>query len=631
MGEQPVERRLAAILVADVAGYSRLMGADEVGTFRSLQAHLREVIDPTIAARGGRIVKTAGDGLLVEFPSAVEAVACAIAIQQALLLRNVAVPPGERLMFRIGINVGDVIVKGTDIFGDGVNVAARLESICEPGGLCISRSVRDQVRDRLPVTFNDLGEHAVKNIARKVRVFALEADAIAAASLPKADVASVHKRPLRWIPVVVVVFGSVTAGVGAWWELRHVAGPAAEAPAASPANSRVIQQASIAVLPFVSLANQSSEGDYFADGLTEDIISALGRFSELSVISRAGVFAYKGKNPAPAEVHRDLDVRYVVEGSVRRSTERVRVSVSLTDTTRAALLWSNRYDVQMKDIFSVQEQIAREISGALAVKVTHLEIAQSAAKPPDSMEAYDLVLRGRASLARAKRSDNAEARTLFERAIQLDPNYAPAYVGLGRVNLRAVQQGWTASPSETLQRAENLARKAMELDDSSAGAHALLGTVYVHFGNYDRGLVELRRAIDLNGSDAESYSGLLDALLWSGDTAGAIAAGDLLSKFQPDLTATESFHLATALVLAKRSNDAARLLEEAIDSSRANLYTYVMLAVAYADIGRRDEAIRMSNAVRARFPNFSREEFGSLLRDKAQRDKLDLLLDKAKL
>jgi TolB-like protein/Tfp pilus assembly protein PilF len=535
-------------------------------------------------------------------------------------------------MFRIGINVGDIIVEGADIFGDGVNVAARLESICQPGGLCISRSVRDQVRDRLPITFDDLGEHAVKNIAREVRVFALTPEAIAAASLPETDAARLSKRPHRWIAVVVaLVLLGAGAGV-AWWELRQPAGLVEEpARAGRPAGPAAPQGASIAVLPFVSLGGDQAEGDYFVDGLTEDIISALGRFRELSIISRAGVFSYKGKNPAPAEVHRDLDVRYVVEGSVRRSADRVRVSVSLTDTARAALLWSERYDAELKDIFSVQEQIAQEISGALAVKVTDLEIAQSAAKPPDRIEAYDLVLRGRSLLARTTRSDNAGARTLFERAIELDPNYAPAYLGLGRVNLKSVTQGWTPNPSETLERAESLARKAIGLDDSSPGAHALLGTVYVHFGDYDRGLVELRRAIDLNGSDAESYSGLLDVLLWSGDAVGAVAAGELLLRFKQNLTATESFHLATALVLADRSKDAVRLLEQAVDASRANFYTYVMLAVAYADLGRQEEAERMSQAVRARFPSFSREEFGSLLRDQMQRSKLALLMDKAKL
>lgn len=425
------------------------------------------------------------------------------------------------------------------------------------------------------------------------------------------------------------------ASASVWWLTREIpTAPPSTADTILPTAPVAGGRASLAVLPFAALTEGGRNDDYFADGLTEDIISALGHFRELSVVSRGGVFAYKGKSPTPEEIGRDLKVRYVVEGSVRRSPERIRVSVSLTDTNRALLLWSERYDVELKDIFSVQDQIARQISGALAVRVTNLEIAQAAAKPPHNLEAYDLVLRGRDALSRFTRSSNAEARTLFEQAIKLDPTYAPAYVGLGRVNQRAVTEGWAANPSETLQRAESLAHKAIKLDDLSPGAHALLGTVYVHFGDYDRGLAELRRAIDLNGSDAESYASLVGVLLWSGDIEGAIAAGELLTRFQPNLTATESFHLATALVLGGRSPDAVRLLEQALDRSKANLYTYVMLAAAYADLGRDEEAKRLANIVRQRFPNFSFEEFeefGSLLRNPNQREKLAALLRKSGL
>jgi adenylate cyclase len=622
MTEEPVERRLAAILAADAVGYSRLMGADEIGTLHVLKAHLRACIEPMVAARHGRIVKTTGDGLLVEFPSAVDAVACAITIQRGLASRNDTLPEKDRLTFRIGINVGDIIIEKADIFGDGVNVAARLEALCEPGGVCISRAARDQVRDKLPVAFDDLGELSVKNIARNVRVFALTPEAIAAApELPASAAAGNTVNRSAWIALVFAVMVAAAASV---WLIRNV----------SPqhgADTVTGARASIAVLPFVALSEAGSNDDYFADGLTEDIISALGHFRELSVISRGGVFAYKGKSPTPEQVGRDLQVRYVVEGSVRRSPERVRVSVSLTDTGRAVVLWSERYDGELKDIFMVQDQISRQIGGALAVRVTDLEAAQLAAKPAKNLEAYDLVLRGREALSYSTRSGNANARTLFEQAIELDPQYAPAYVGLGRVNQRAATQGWTANPSEALQRAESLARKAIELDELSPGAHALLGTVYVHFGDYDRGLGELRRAIDLNGSDAESYSSLVGVLLWSGNIEGAISAGELLTRFQPDLTATESFHLATALVLSKRSTDAIRLLEGALDRGRANLYTKVMLAAAYADLGRQEEARRLADDVRERFPGFSHEEFGSLLRNPSHREKLAFLLQKAGL
>jgi len=627
---KPVERRLAAILITDVVGYSRLMGIDEVGTLRQLTAHRKECIDPAIAARRGRIVKTTGDGVLVEFPSAVEAVACAITIQRGLASRNEAMAAERRLTFRIGINVGDIIIEAGDIFGDGVNVAARLEALCEPGGLCISRAVRDQVRDKLPVAFDDLGEQTVKNIARPVRAFGLTPEAVAAApdlSLGGSPAPTRRHRP--WIGVALALVG-IVGGAGAWW---IVAGPLTTsrpsvdaAPAAPSAGAR----ASIAVLPFASLGVEGG-GDYFADGLTEDIISALGRFRDLSVISRGGVFAYKGKNPTPAEVGRDLKVRYVVEGSIRRAPERVRVSVSLTDTARSALLWSEKYDAEPKDILAVQDQITRRISGALAVRVTSLELAKSAAKPPSNLEAYDLVLRGRDLLSRLTRSAHAEARALFERAIELDPNYAPAYVGLGRVNLRAVESGWTPDPSEALERAENLARKAIELDDLNPGAHALLGQALVQFGDYDRALDELKRAIDLNGSDAEAYGGLVTVLLYRGDIAGAIAAGELLAQFQPDIVERNAPNLAIAYLLADRGSDAVHILEQLLDRNRTDLFTNVMLAAAYAEVGRQQEADRQAELVRQRFPGLSTKELGSLLRDPNQREKLRLALKKAGL
>jgi adenylate cyclase len=626
---QQLERKLVAILAADVVGYSRLIGLDETGTVARLKKLRREFIEPLIAGYHGRVVKLMGDGALVEFASVVDAVACAIEIQRLVAKQGAGQPEDSRIEFRIGINLGDIIVEGADIFGDGVNVAARLETLCEPGGLCVSRGVRDQVRDRLPIVFDDLGEQRVKNIARTVRVFAMTPDAIAATpDLPASGRGHAGIDRRLWIGAAFAVI-LIAAGAAALWLLQPLA--ALQEVTGVSVHPSVEERASIAILPFVSLAEAGTNDDYFADGLTEDIISALGHFRDLSVVSRGGVFAYKGKNPTPDSVGRDLHVRYVVEGSIRRSPERIRVSVSLTDAKRAVLLWSERYDVELKDIFSVQDQISQRISGALAVQVTDLEIAQSRTKPPDNLEAYDLVLRARDALSRITRAGNAEARGLFERAIAIDPNYAPAFVGLGRVNQRAVTQGWTADPGQALERAETLARKAIELDDLSPGAHALLGTVYVYFGDYDRGLAELKRAIDLNGSDAESYAALVEVRLWSGDTEGAIAAGRLLSQFEPNLTATASFHFATALVLTDRSADAIALLEQAIDRNRTNAYTYVMLAAAYVEQGRQQDAKRMADTVRQRSPGFSGAEFGSLLRNASQREKLGMLLEKAGL
>lgn len=622
-----VERRLAAILAADVVGYSRLMGIDEVGTLRQLTAHRRECIDPAIAARRGRIVKTTGDGVLAEFPSAVEAVACAITIQQGLASRNGAVAVEKRLTFRIGINVGDIIGEKGDIFGDGVNVAARLESLCEPGGICISRAVRDQVRDKLPVAFDDLGEQQVKNITRPLRAFGLSPQAIAAIPelTPQARAAS-SSRARLWI---TAGFVAIMIAVGAaWWMVRA---PPTEAPAPAPTTPIGAARASIAVLPLEALGAEGGS-DYFAEGLTEDIIAALGRFRDLSVMSLGAVFGYKGKHPPPAEVGHDLKVRYVVEGFVRRGPERIRVSLSLTDTNRNAVLWSEKYEAEPKDIFAVQDDITRRVAGALALRVTSLERERSAAKPPNNLEAYDLVLRGRAALlSRLTRSGNAQARAFFERAIALDPNYAPAYVGLGLVNLLASNMGWTEDPIDARERAEKLAQKAIALDDLSSSAHALLGDVAVHFGDHDRALEELRRAIDLNGSDAQSYDHLIVVLVYRGDIADAIAAAELVAQFQPELPDGAAFFLGMAYVLADRGADAIRILEPVVGKNPRDLYASVMLAVAYAAVGRQQQADGLAKAVRQRFPTFSRDQFGSALRDPSLRAKLDHALETAGL
>ena len=627
-------RRLAAILAADVVGYSRMMGADEVGTLRALKAYRRELIDPAIAARRGRIVKTTGDGLLVEFSSAVDAVACAATIQRLVAIRNENVPPEKQLTLRIGINIGDIISDEGDIFGDGVNVAARLESICEPGGICISRTVRDQIRQKVPLEFCDLGALQLKNIVEPVHAFGLSQKLIAAAPdlAPATSAPSARHNRRTLIVAAVLTFAVALGAFGLWWSTSRevLTSLSSQFSVRSPLRSDA--RASVAILPFVSLAADSlAASDYFSDGLTEDIIAALGRFRDLSVISRSGVFAYKGKQPKPAEVGRDLNVRYVVEGSVRHTADHIRVVASLTDTAHGEVLWSQKYDADPKDIFSVQDQITRRIAGSLAVQVSSLELARSAAKPPNSLGAHDLVLRGRDLWSRNTRSDNAKARTLFEQAIALDPGYAPAYVGLGRVNYLAITQGWTFNPKETFQVMERLARKAIELDGANSSAHALLGLALVDLGDYEEALAETKLALDLNGSDADAYSGLLNVLLWSGDVEGAITAGEMLARLQPNLTTAQAFDLGAAYLLADRGADAVRILEPAADRNPMFFPANAMLAAAYAQVSRHADAERQAAAVRQRFPSFARDEFGSLLRDPVLREKFAYLLKNAGL
>jgi len=620
-----VERKLAAILAMDVVGYSRMMGADEVGTLRALKSARQDAVDSTIAAHGGRLVKTTGDGLLAEFPSVVNAVACAVAAQRKMLARNAAVPDDKRIVFRAGINIGDIIIDGKDIFGDGVNIAARLESICEPGGLCISEIACDQVRDKLPLTFADRGEQQVKNIARPVRVFGLSAQAIAEAPEMEIGRAQPARSRKRAVLAAAIAAAAVCAGAAGWWALRAGA-PSQTASAPASTNLRP----TVAVLPLASL-EANDKDDYFADGLTEDIISALGRFSDITVRSRNAVFAFKGKTPSPAQVGRDLAVRYIVEGSIRRSPDRIRISIDLAGAADGSQLWSESYDVAPKEIFSVQDDITRRIAGTLVSRLTNLELAKIATKPPSSLEAYDLVLRGRDLYNRVNRTANSQARALFERAIALDPNYAPAYIGLGRVELNGVLQGWTGDPAGAIQRAQSLGQKAISLDASSAGAHALLGSTYLRYGDYDRALDEMRRAIKLNSSDPDAYTGLAAASLWSGDIDTAIKNFETAVNLGLNLNVNDSFLLGVAYVLSDRNDDAIRTLERSLDTNKTDVYTRAILAAAYAEAGRKDDAARESAEVRRLDPRFDTVDFGSLLKQPDLRAKLTSALAKAGL
>ena len=623
--QEHVERRLAAILAADVVGYSRLMGADEVGTLRALKAARKDIVDPVIAGHGGRIVKTTGDGLLADFPSVVDAVACAVTVQRKMLAHNKDVPDDKRIVFRVGINIGDIIIDGNDIFGDGVNIAARLETICEPGGLCISDTACDQVRGKLPLTFTDRGEQQVKNIARPVRVFGLSPQAVAEAPEMEGGRAAPRKSGNRALIAAALVLALLVAGGIAWWTMRAGAPPQTAVPPSS-AETRP----TIAVLPLVSLGADSKE-DYFGDGLTEDIISALGRFSELVVRSRNAVFAYKGKTPKPGELGRELDVRYIVEGSIRRSPERIRIAISLTAAGRGTQLWSETYDVAPKDIFSVQDDITRRIAGTLATRLSGLELAKAATKPPNSVEAYDLVLRGRDLLNRVNRTANSQARVLLDQAIAADPNYAPAYVALGRVELNAVLQGWTADPQAALQRGENLGRKAIAVEPTSAGAHSLLGRIYIRYADYERALDEMHRAVELNGSDPDATASLATVLLWSGDVDGSVKTYETAVKLGLDVSANEAFTLGLGYLLANRNADAIRTLERSLERSKADVYTNAVLAAAYAQAGRQDDAERQARTVRSIDPRFDSTDFGSLFRKSELREKLGAALNKAGL
>src|SRR6266498_5817056 len=435
-----MERRLAAIFAADVAGYSRLIGADEEGTLERLKAHLRELIDPKIAEHQGRIVKTTGDGVLVEFASPVKAVRCAMEVQHGMVDRNADVPQEQRIEFRIGINLGDVIVEEGDIYGEGVNVAARLEGIAEPGAVYISRAVRDLVRDKAEIVLEDLGERPLKNIAKPVGVF----------RIVSAD---------------------------------RAGGAPQTAPPPAP------HKPSIAVLPFANMSGDI-EQEYFSDGLTEDLITDLSKVSGLFVIARNSSFVYKGRSVKVQEIGRDLGVRFVLEGSIRKAGNRIRITAQLIDAGSGGHLWAERFDRELTDIFATQDEVVEKIVAALAVNLTQGEAQRLRRRGTTSVEAYETWLRARELLSRSTREAIAQAKAMYRRAIEIDPNFAAPHAGLSLATISDYVSDWAADPEEALDEAERWARRALELDDQEPVSHMALGNVMLWRRNHDGALAE---------------------------------------------------------------------------------------------------------------------------------------------
>ncbi len=623
------KRRLAAILSADVAGYSRLMGKDEVGTHHTLNAR-RRVTDRLIAEHDGRIVNTAGDSILAEFPSAVEAVICAVEIQRLLTEQNAGLPEDRRMRFRIGINVGDVIVDGTNVFGDGVNIAARLQAIAEPGGICVSSSVHEQVKNKLDFAFRSLGPQKVKNIAERVRAFS-----ITAAS---------HRQPYSSPRKARsgAVFGAALLGGAAlglialtrWNSTFNIAPrPDSSLVEAASSPSRMAAKPVVAVLPFANLSGDPSQ-NYFSDGLTEDLIAALGRFSGLSVIARTTVSQYKGGMSSREEVGRALKVPYLVEGSVRKAGDNLRVTAQLTDLRTGVHLWSDRFNGEIKDIFTMQDEIARRISSALAIRVSQSEQERALAKPAENLEAYDLLLHGRERFAKGTRAANREARKFFERAIAIDPRYASAHAALGATYHMEAQSGWTEFSEDAIAKAEGAARRALDLDATAANARRLLGFVYLSRGQYELATAELDRAIALNPSDAEGHARLGAALTWSGRSQEAVTALETAYLLDPDIAHNAAMNLGTAYYLQGRFEDAVRVLERGLSREHnafIRAYSYAALAAAYGQLGRKEEATRALEALTNNQPFFRIEHYINQFKATADRTLLSSGLRKAGL
>jgi adenylate cyclase len=565
-----MERRLAAIFAADVAGYSRLIGADEEGTLARLKAHRRELIDPTIAEHQGRIVKTTGDGVLAEFASPVKAVRCAIDVQHGMAGRNAGVPEGQRIEFRIGINLGDVIVEDDgDIYGDGVNVAARLENIAEPGAVYISRTVRDFVDGTPELVLEDLGERELKNIARPVQVF-------------------------RIAP-------------------PQTAGAAQAGPPAVP------HKPSIAVLPFTNMSGDA-EQEYFSDGITEDLITDLSKISGLFIIARNSSFAYKRRSVKVQEIGRDLGVRFVLEGSIRKVGNRVRITAQLIDAGSGGHLWAERFDRELTDIFATQDEVVEKIVAALAVNLTQGEAQRLRRRGTASVEAYETWLRARELLSRSTREAIAQAKAMYRRAIEIDPNFAAPHAGLSLATISEYVSDWAADPEEALDEAERWARRALELDDQEPVSHMALGNVMLWRRNHDGALDECRRMIALDPNFAQGHSATGLALMYAGRAAEALEAFAIAKRLDPHSPSIVLHFVAQANFSLGRYEAAAEHLLERIARTPATDSSRMLLAACYGHRGRAEEARAVWAELMKINPGFSLAQRERVLPYKEPRD-----------
>jgi adenylate cyclase len=577
-----MERRLAAILAADVVGYSRLMGEDEAGTLVALKAHRRDVVEPKIAAHQGRIVKTTGDGVLAEFPSVVEAVACAAEMQEEMRRRNETTPSARRLEYRIGINLGDVILDAGDIYGDGVNVAARLEALAEPGGISVSRAVFENVRNKLDLHFEFRGEHRVKNIATPVAVYRV---APPSASQVAAGARARPSTRRTGIATATALFAVLAAGAG-YWALRPE-------PAAPPADRReapaLPDKPSVAVLPFANMSDDPAQG-YFSDGFTEDLIVDLSKLSGLFVIARHSTFAYKGRPPDPPQVARDLGIRYVVSGSVRKAGGRVRINAQLIEAESGRHLWAERYDRDHHDIFDLQDDVRRKIVAALAVKISPRERERLARKPTDNPEAYDYWARGLEQLGLFTEASNREARRLFARAVELDPRFARAYGQLANTYTIEAEMGWSAAAAEAVRLALPHASRAVVLDDTLPEAHFVLGRTYLWDREHDKALAALRMAVELNPNFADGSAYLGQVLIYVGRAEEALAHIEQAMRLNPHYPFWYLYMLGQAQFMLGRFDAAAGSLREALQRNPGWRPSRWFLAAAYGHLGQRERA-----------------------------------------
>ncbi len=539
-----MKRRLSAILAADVVGYSRLMGDDEGGILERLKSLRLELVQPAITKRSGRIVKLMGDGLLAEFPSVVEAVQCAIDIQRSMIGREAYLPDERRLRLRIGVNLGDIIVEGSDIYGDGVNVAARLEGLAEPGGICISGPAFDTINGKLDASFEDAGEQQLKNIAKPVRIYRLGTGS------PQAGSPAHRKEPL----------------------------PLPDKP-------------SIAILPFDNMSGDQ-EQEYFADGMTEDIITALSKGRAFFVIARNSTFAFKGTAINITEVAEKLGVRYVLEGSVRKGGNRVRINAQLIEAATGRHVWAERYDRELEDIFDLQDEITQTIVAALEPELAAAERERAIRKAPESLDVWDIYQRGMWHHHKFNKEDNAQAGKLFRAAIKIDPKFALARSALAHAGYWDVLFGFVDDEDAVLDEALAQARSGLALDDREPYAHFAMGRVQMLMGELEESVLHLRKSIELNPNFAHAQYGLALALILSGRAEEGIGHCELALRLNPFDPAKWTFEAGKGIGLLAlgRFDETVECTVRSSEQGDAGFWTFAVLAAAHFHLGNQAEA-----------------------------------------
>ncbi|OEU62408.1 MAG: hypothetical protein BBJ57_03635 [Desulfobacterales bacterium PC51MH44] len=603
MSEERDKRKLSAVLSADAKGYSRLMGEDESGTINTLKEY-REIMSNLIQRYRGRVVDSPGDNLLAEFASVVDAVDCGVEIQKELKLRNDELPEARRMEFRIGVNLGDVVEDGESIYGDGVNIAARVESLADGGGICISGTSYDQIGKKLPFGYEYLGEQTVKNIEKPVRVYRVLMKPEAAGKVigEKRFLGKISRRAAISAIIILVIVAGGLIGWNIYLHQSKKIEPASLDKMAYP----LPDKPSIAVLPFDNMSEDPNQ-EFLCDGMSEEIITALSKVPYLLVIARDSTFSYKGKPVKIRQVAENLGVRYVLEGSFRKAGDRVRVTAQLIDAITGHHLWAERYERELKDIFALQDEITMKIITELQVKLTEAEQARLLAKGTDNLEAYLKLLQGREHHYRSNKENNALARDMFQEAIALDPVYPKPYAFLATTHVLDMWLGSSQSPRESLAKAFQLAKKAIALDDAYATAHGLLGNLYMYARQYDKAIVECERGVALDPNSASALAWLGTNLYWSDSPEQAIPLLKKAIRLNPFPPSWYLNNLAMAYRDIGRYEEAISACKKVLHRESKNVLTRTILTATYSYSGREEEARAEAEEIFRIDPKFSLE------------------------